>query len=56
MLAAAEFDVDDDVERSEGCDGKQGQWRCWLALGVDKERTERGADLGRPGDWRRQGG
>jgi hypothetical protein len=25
MLAAAEFEVDIDVERSEGCDGKLGQ-------------------------------
>ena len=25
MLAAAEFEVDVDVERSEGCNGKQGQ-------------------------------
>jgi hypothetical protein len=56
MLAAAEFEVVDNVERSEGCDGKQGQWRCWLVHGVDKERTERGADLRKPGDWRRQGG
>ena|ERR1700722_1798846 len=56
VLAAAEFEVDVDVERSEGCDGEEDLWRRWLACGVDEERKERGGGLGKPSDWRRQGG